>query len=314
MQKIGVLLINLGTPADPSVLSVRRYLREFLSDPRVIDLPLIPRLILVNCFIAPIRSFRASKAYKKIWTNNQSPLLINSQNLAKKLQQHTQDFFDIYLAMRYGAPNIKSVIAEIISKNYHKIIILPLYPQYASSSSGTAIAACLRALAEYNNLPSIKIINNFYQNPHYITAQASLIQDHLLNKNLDHIIFSYHSIPVRQDYLSSYSEQCFQTSKLLADKLGLNNAQYSVGFQSRLGALPWVGPRLETVLENLSLLGFKNIGIACPSFVSDCLETLEEIDIRLRATWQKLGGNKLVLAPCLNDDDLWVREISAILG
>ena len=329
-MKKGLLLINLGTPERPEVSSVRRYLIEFLTDKRVIDLPAIVRYLLVFAFIVPFRSKASAKAYQAIWTEQGSPLLINSQNLVSKLQRLVNpETCQIALAMRYGQPSIKMALDGL--KHCEHLTIIPLYPQYSSAATGSSIEKCLDLIKGQDILPSMTIIRDFYQHPLFIKAQSQLIQPHL--QETQHLLLSYHGLPERQliknncnpvciepckpitrDSHACYRAQCFETSRLLAQHLKLSEDQYSVAFQSRLGKTPWIKPYLEDTLVSLIDKGVKRLLIACPSFVSDCLETLEEVGIRAKEQWIALGGEELILVPCLNDDDRWLSALLDIAG
>lgn len=332
MSKTGILLINLGTPDQPDTKSVRLYLREFLSDPRVIDLPAFPRWLLLNLIILPFRPKESSKAYQEIWTDEGSPLLINSQQLTKAVAAKVGDDYEVVLGMRYGSPSIPSAIEQL--KHCQQIKVLPLFPQYSSAATGSAIEKVLNTVAKQWNTPSLSIINSFYDHPQFISAYAKIIQKTLADKKPDMLLFSYHGLPERHIKKSGckaqcdlkeacpsmndnnqycYRAQCYQTSKLLAEKLNLTDNQYITTFQSRLGRLPWIQPYTDIELPKLAAHGIKNIAVACPSFTADCLETIEEIGMRAKEQWQGLGGENLTLIPCLNTDDDWVEGVVQLM-
>ncbi len=324
LMKHGLLLINLGTPKNADTSSVRNYLREFLTDKRVIDLPALLRYALVYTFILPFRSRRSAHAYQSIWTEQGSPLLFHSQNLVNQLQKEVGSEHIIALGMRYGEPSIATALNQL--KHCESITILPLYPQYSSAASGSSIAEAMRIINSWDLIPSIKIISNFFQHPAYLKAQAQTIKASL--EEHFHVLFSYHGIPERQITKSScktictgscpkltddihgcYRAQCYENSRLLALELGLSPNSYSTAFQSRLGKTPWVKPYTDQILSELITRGITKLIIVCPSFVADCLETLEEIGIRLKEQWITLGGKELINVPSMNTDPLWRKAI-----
>lgn len=326
-MKRGVLLINLGTPTSPDIPSVKKYLKQFLSDPRVIDIPAFFRFLLVNFIIIPFRSKKSSEAYRLIWTASGSPLLTNSKNLLNKIQDINPDYL-ITLGMRYGNPSIAEALNQL--KSCHSITIIPLYPQYSSAATGSSIEECINIVKTWNNIPSLKILNHFYQHPQYIEAQSYLIAKHLEDYFL---LFSYHGIPERQILKSGcksickedcnknnnantacYRFQCYKTSELLALQLGINPINYDTAFQSRLGKTPWIKPYTDKKLNELAERGIKKLAIVCPSFVADCLETLEEIELRAHEQWTSLGGEHFKFIPSLNDNPAWAHALSKIIG
>lgn len=346
-NKTAIVLINLGTPDKPTPKSVKKYLREFLSDARVIELPWPIRFILVNAIIAPLRAKKSAHAYQQIWTKDGSPLLINSQKLQNKLQiklnNKLNNHYDVYLAMRYGNPKLSDVFNAMQQKNYTRITILPLYPQYASASCGSVLEISLKYLSDFRYFPEICCINEFYSHSSYISAISSHIKYYLNantieNNNKHHILFSYHGIPEKQLRLNNsnkncpcsnnqsclkinnnypsncYRAQCYATTSLIAKELNLNASQYTTSFQSRLGKLPWIKPYTDQILSNLINNNITDLTVVSPSFVADCLETLEELNINLKETWLKLGGKNFNYIPCLNDSDLWVDSLINIIN
>lgn len=325
----GLLLINLGTPNSTDHAAVRRYLREFLVDKRVIDLPAPIRYLLVYAFILPFRTKRTAHAYQEIWTPQGSPLLINSLNAMKQLTHYLDPDYKIALGMRYGQPSIEQALQSL--KDCSTLTILPLYPQYSSAATGSALEHTLDRIKAQEVIPNVRIISEFYQHPAYLKAQTDLISTHLNEQ--DHLVFSYHGIPERQilktgchtvckDICPSisklnhncYKAQCHQTSRLIAERLGLNSDQYSSSFQSRLGKTPWIKPYTDELFTSLAARGIKRVAVVCPSFVTDCLETIEEIGIRAQAQWQQLGGTGFKLIPCLNDHPAWLSAIKEIIA
>ncbi|MFM8454262.1 MAG: ferrochelatase [Gammaproteobacteria bacterium] len=339
MAKKALLLVNLGTPDSPSFLAVAQYLKEFLSDPRVIDLPWIFRQALVNGFIVPFRSRKSTHAYRSIWQMEGSPLLIHSRNLQSALAQALGSNFDVLLAMRYGQPKLESLLKNLDLRPYSELIVLPLFPQYASATTGSIFDQIFQSIRGRLNLPKLTLFNQFYQNSAFINASTGVYQSYLNNLPPDQLpdfyLFSFHGLPIRQlqklnlacgktcdiknpcapvdatvNNLACYRAQCYASAKAIAEKLGLQPEQYTISFQSRLGRLPWIPPYTEDILQALAKKGIRNLAIACPSFVSDCLETLEEIGIQAKSTWTQVGGRNLYLLPCLNADPLWVKELS----
>lgn len=323
-MKHGLLLINLGTPDNPGIAAVKPYLHRFLTDKRVIDIPAFLRYILVYGLIVPFRAKNSAHAYQSIWTSDGSPLLYHSKELALGLQKKAPAHYQVALGMRYGNPSIESALDEL--KACSSVVILPLYPQYSSAATGSSIEETLRLMSKKHVIPSLRIIRDFYHHPAYIKAQAELIRAHL--KPSAHLLFSYHGIPERHiiksgcatvcsnacpppstSSLGCYRAQCYQTSALLAQELELKPEQYSTAFQSRLGKTPWIKPYTDELLTELSTQGIKELAIACPSFVADCLETIEEIGIRGQAQWRSLGGTDASLIPCMNSNPAWIDAI-----
>ena len=324
-SKTGVLLINLGTPDNSDPKSVYAYLKQFLNDPRVIDLPTAIRYILVNGIIIPFRYKQSAHAYQQIWDEKGSPLLTNSQDLITALRKKFDDTLQITLGMRYGNPSIESAFEAL--KACKKIIAIPLFPQYSSAATGSATAELLKVLGAQWNIPEISIKRDFFDNPDFIKAYASLIQEHLNHKKMDTLIFSFHGLPERHidksdcrsvcsrsescpkpDQLNTfcYRAQCYETARLIAKELEITTGDYVVSFQSRLGKTPWIKPYTDLILTELRQKNKEKIAIVCPSFVADCLETLEEINLRAREQWQALGGTEFVCIPCLNTHPVWV--------
>ena len=323
-MKKGLLLINLGTPDSTQCQDIKKYLKEFLNDSRVIDLPQPLRYLLVNCLIVPFRSAKTAKAYQSIWTSEGSPLLSYSQQLVKKLQASVGEKYAIALGMRYGSPSIESAFEQL--KECASITILPLYPQYSSAATGSALEKTLEILAKQTVIPSLSIIRDFYQHPSYIKAQSQIISEYLSPEH--YLLFSYHGVPERHLHRSGciticpeichtvsntnqgcYKAQCYQTSNLLAQQLQRQAHEYRSSFQSRLGKTPWIRPYTDEVLQQLAAQGIKKLAICCPSFVTDCLETIEEIGLRAQQQWQQLGGTELLLIPSLNTHSTWIDAI-----
>ncbi|MDF1683397.1 MAG: ferrochelatase [Legionellaceae bacterium] len=330
-HKHGLLLIQLGTPESPSTQDVRRYLREFLSDKRVLDLPALMRYALLNLIILPFRSKRSAEAYNKIWTEQGSPLRTLSLHLKNKLQVKLETTHHVVLGMRYGKPSLKQAMKDLA--HCDSITVLPLYPQYASSSTGSSLEEVLAYFSTQTVVPSLRIIRDFYAHPAFIKAQAAQIKPFLdVDNHNDYCLFSYHGLPERHiekagcknvcldncpkpedSNTACYRAQCFETTRQLVEILGLVQEQYSTAFQSRLGKTPWIKPYTDEILEDLANKGVKRLIVACPAFVTDCLETLEEIGMEAQNTWLALGGEELTLVPCLNDEEHWVQALVEII-
>lgn len=333
MKKTGVLLINLGTPNSPSVWHVGSYLFEFLNDPRVIDIPKLLRWLLVNILIVPFRMFSSAKEYKKLWTKDGSPLLFHSQELQKKVQAELGESYQVHLAMRYNKPSIKKELSNMEQEQYDEIIILPLYPQYASSSSGTAIEEVMRSISKWWVIPNIKIISEFFENDGYLESIKAQANEFDL-KDYDHILISFHGLPLRhvkkahtndtncatnkctQQINSSnrycYQANAYQTARLIAEKLNLTEDQYSICFQSRLDD-KWLKPYTDKEVISQAKSGRKKILVFSPAFVSDCLETTIEIGDGFEELFIANGGEKLDLVPSLNAHTRWVKAVKDIV-
>ncbi len=327
-MKNGLLLINLGTPDNYSNTAVRRFLKEFLADRRVINLPSVLRYCILYAFILPFRPQKTARAYKKIWTKDGSPLLHYSYQLQANLAQFLGEEWQVALGMCYGNPSIKNALEEL--KDCQTLTILPLYPQYSSAATGAALEKTFKLLEENYFLPSMKIISSFYDNFQFISAFAALIKPYL--GTYDHLLFSYHGLPERHLHQlgcnpicstlcppmstanpKCYKAQCYATTEALVKQLGLEKGSYSVSFQSRLGKTAWLQPYLNDQLKILANQGVKRLAVVCPSFVADCLETLEEIGIQARETWQKLGGAEFAVIPCINANERWVEGLAKLI-
>ncbi len=331
MKKTGVLLINLGTPDSPKVKSVGPYLLEFLNDARVIDLPWLLRKLIVNVFIVPIRMFDSAKEYQKLWTDKGSPLLYHSQDLQKLIQEELGESYDVHLAMRYNKPSLKSVLAEMKKKHYEEIILFPLYPQYASSSSGTAIEKAMQYISKWWVIPNLKIISEFYEDEGYIESIVARAKEFDLD-SYDHILFSYHGLPTRHikkcdiagckanecdcslvnNNHFCYRANCFSTTNKVAEKLQLDPSKYSVCFQSRLDN-KWLTPFADKEVEKLAESGAKRVLVFSPAFVSDCLETSVEIGEGFNELFIENGGDSLELVPSLNTHPRWVKALKEMI-
>lgn len=329
----GLLLINLGTPDEPTTPAVRRYLREFLSDPRVVDIPPAARAALLNLVILPRRPAQSAAAYRSIWDERGSPLLFHSEDLAQRVRERLGDSWRVALGMRYGNPSIPSALETLSRAGCERIVVFPLYPQYASSSTGTALEAVYRAAAEYWNVPSLSVVPPFYDHPGYLRAFAERGREVLEERRPDHVLFSFHGLPERQikksdaagtrclvrddccDAITSenawcYRAQCYATARSLAEELALSPDDYSVSFQSRLGRTPWIRPYTDEIVPRLARRGTKRLAVFSPAFVADCLETVEEIGIRTAELFRGAGGDDLALVPSLNSHPAWADAVA----
>ncbi len=337
MGKTGVLLVNLGTPDSPATADVRKYLVEFLNDKRVIDIPALQRKLLVNFVIAPTRAPKSAAQYKEIWTKEGSPLLIYSEKLRSKLQKHMGSEYVVELAMRYQKPSLKNAIDKLASNSaVEKLIVVPLYPHYASSSTGSTIEKVMELLKEKEVIPHTTIVGPFFNNQGYIDAFAKIILKQFTIAEYDHFLFSYHGLPERHIMKGSaqcgmncklgdccntltttnyhcYRAECFETTRLLVKALNLKEGSYTSTFQSRLGRDPWIKPYTDKVIEELAKKDVKKILAFSPAFVADCLETLYEIRFEYNRLFQEHGGTHLHLAESLNDKDEWVKALSTII-
>ncbi len=312
---IGVLLANLGTPDAPTTSAVRRYLREFLSDPRVIDIPPAARWALVHLIIAPFRSPKSAEAYRKIWTPEGSPHLVHMKNLTEAVARQMAGSCEVAFGMRYGNPSITAAIEALIGKGVSELRVLPLFPQYASSSTGSAIEEVFRVLGKRWNIPAIKILPAFHDHPGLIQSFAEIGKPFLDRIKPDHVLFSFHGLPERHIQKGDpYQQQCMETAMRIASRLNLFSGSWSASFQSRLGRTPWIKPYTDLELIRLAQSGKKRLAVFCPAFVTDCLETLEEIGIRGRASFLQHGGETLELIPSLNAHPSWVDAVCQMVS
>lgn len=335
MTKKAVLLINLGTPDAPTPFRVGKYLVQFLNDRRVIDINPVGRFILVNLIIVPFRSFKSSRLYKAIWTNEGSPLLLNSVLLKEKLQHKLGSEYIVELAMRYQKPGIKQALERLREQRPEKIHILPLYPQYASSSTGSTLEEVFRQIRKWEVIPDIASISKFYDRPEFISALAAEARKHKI-EDYDHVVFSYHGLPERQIRKGSahyggntcrmgaccnsitknnqycYRANCFETTRQLVKALQVPEGKYTTSFQSRLDN-KWLKPYSDKVIEELGKNGAKKILVFSPAFVADCLETIYEIGTEYEEIFKAHGGEKVTLVNSLNANDEWVDTLKIIL-
>jgi len=334
MKKIGVLLVNLGTPDDPSTGSVRRYLKQFLLDARVIDVSWLLRNILVRFIIAPFRARSSGKLYKELWTENGSPLKYHGFQVKDMLQEKLGSEYVVELGMRYQNPSIKSAAEKLRDHKVDKIVVFPMFPQYASASTGSALQEVMDVVSSWLTIPEISFISSYHDDPNMLDVYIDNANKYNL-EDYDHILFSYHGIPQRQLIKSDcnnhclkvkdccftltennktcYSAQCYDTTYKIVEKMGLTKDQYSVGFQSRLGRDPWTEPFTPDVLKELNEKGIKKLLVFSPSFVADCLETTIEISDEYHEEFLEMGGEKLDLVESLNGNPKWVDAIHEML-
>ena len=330
----GVLLVNLGTPDSPAPGDVYRYLIEFLTDPRVIVAPWIVRQLLVRGLIVPTRYRQSAKSYQEIWTSEGSPLKVYGHRVEGALQALLGDNFKVVLAMRYQTPSIAEGLKRIYDQRIGRLIVVPLFPQYASATTGSVHQRVMEEVSQWEVMPEMVFIDQFATHPGLIQAFSAAAQPYSFGE-YDHILFSFHGLPKKMlekadrsnccfktkqccEKLTSknqycYSAQCYSTAHAIAKSLNLDPSLYSISFQSRLGKDPWLEPSTQDVIKNLALDGTKKLLVFCPSFVCDCLETLHEIGIEYGDLFKESGGDHLDLVPGLNDSPSWVSALGEIV-
>lgn len=334
-ERVGLLLVNLGTPDSPKPSDVRRYLREFLSDPRVLDLPAWRRFLLLELVILPIRPRRSGEAYEKIWTERGSPLLFHTEDLAVKVRERLGPGVAVEIAMRYGRPSIPAALDRLRDAGVSRLVVFPLYPQYSSAATGSSLEKVFREAAARWNVPYLHVVPPFYDDPRFISACAERARPVLDAGPADAVIFSFHGLPERHCRKSDptgthclarpdccereveanrhcYRAQCFATARALAEALSIPESKRIVGFQSRLGRTPWIRPYTDEILVDLPKRGVKRAVILSPAFVADCLETLEELGIRAAASFRAAGGEELRVVPAVNASDRWADGVVAL--
>ena len=313
-QKIGVLICNLGTPESYQTKDVRRFLRQFLSDGRVIEIPKIIWWFILNGIILTLRPSKSAKLYKSVWTKEGSPLLVFSKKLIEKLKLVTNDDCEVELAMRYGNPNMEEALLSLKNKNCRKLIVLPMFPQYSGTTTGSIFDEVTRILSKWRWVPSLNFINSYHDNDYYINALADSISTHLQKNTPQKIIFTYHGIPKRNfDLGDPYQCYCQKTTRLVAEKLNLKEDEYVTTFQSRFGPAEWLKPYTSDTMEELPKKGIKNILVVAPAFSVDCLETIEEIDEENKEIFLNSGGQNFTYVPCLNDSDGHVNFLKQLI-
>ena len=326
MSKKAVLLLNLGSPDSTKVPDARRYLREFLSDGRVLDVNPILRAIVLNLFILPFRPRKSAAAYATIWTEAGSPLIVTSKKQRDLLAAKVD--VPVHLAMRYGKPAVPDVMRQIVAEGTEELFIVPLYPHYAMSSYETAVVQAMEEVARQKPDMKTTLLQPYYDDPEYIDALADATHPHLQH-DYDTLVFSYHGVPERHlrksdpshahwltvpdcchcaspSHATCYRHQCVRTMELLIERLGIPKDKTVLAFQSRLGRDPWLTPQTDVTVERLGHEGKKKLLVICPSFVADCLETLEEVAEGCKETFEEAGGEHLELIPCLNENPKWI--------
>lgn len=324
-----VLLLNVGSPDAPRTAEVRRYLAQFLSDPRVVDLPTVRRQLLLRAVILPFRPKRSAAAYQLVWTEQGSPLLTISRAQASALEARLG--LPVHLAMRYGRPSIDEAVAAIAAERAEEVVVIPLFPQYSSAATGSALQAVYQAFGRLPYVPALQVVRPFWDDPGVLDAFAARAAEALAGEAVDRVICSFHGLPERQVRATDptggclatatccdapgpriqacYRAQCFDTARAIEARLGL---PVSVGFQSRLGRTPWVQPWTDVLYSELPRQGARRVAVLCPSFVADCLETLEEVGIRGREQFLSAGGERFVAVPCPNDHPLFIDALARL--
>ena len=316
--RVGILLANLGTPDAPTAAALRRYLKQFLSDRRVVEIPRLIWWLILNGIILNTRPKKSAEKYAQIWTAEGSPLLVHAQKQAKLLQGYLgtriASPFKVELGMRYGNPSIASAIEKLKAAHCDRILVFPLYPQYAASSSASAMDAVWEVLQHSRYMPAIRSIRNYHDHPAYIAALAQSVRQHWAeNGRPDKLIISFHGVPkYTLNKGDPYHCECHKTARLLAEALGLDKDQYMLCFQSRFGKAEWLKPYLAPTLEQLGKQKLRRIDIICPGFSSDCLETLEEIAMEGKASFVKAGGGEFHYIPALNERESWIDAMCEI--
>jgi ferrochelatase len=322
--RLGVLLLNLGTPEAPTPAAVRRFLAEFLADPRVVEIPRLAWAPLLHGVILRTRPARSAQRYATIWTKDGSPLLVHSQRqrtlLTGYLGQRLKtlglpsDHTLVELGMRYGAPSIADALARLREGGCDRVLVLPLYPQYAASTTASALDAVFAATRQMRRMPALRVVDAYHDDPGYIAALVQSVNDYWVkNGRPNKLVLSFHGVPRRTlDQGDPYHCHCQKTARLVATELGLKPEQYAVAFQSRFGRAEWLKPYTQPTLVALAKDGVRRVDVACPGFVSDCLETLEEIALEARAAFLKAGGKEFHAIPCLNEHPAWIAALASL--
>ncbi|MFT4562008.1 MAG: ferrochelatase [Gammaproteobacteria bacterium] len=318
-EKIGVLLCNLGTPDAPTAKAVRRYLREFLSDPRVVELPRFLWLAILHAIILRVRPGRSALSYSEVWTDEGSPLMAISKRqreaVSDALQAELPGRVEVILAMRYGSPSISAGLKQLRGLNARKILVLPLYPQYAGATTGSVFDAVSRELATWRWVPSVRFVGNYFDETRYLAALEHSVRQHwATNDESEYLLMSFHGTP--KDSLKAgdpYHCQCLATARLLSERLTLTSDRWSLAFQSRFGWNEWLQPYTEATLIELAQRGVRKVDVICPGFSADCLETLEEIALRYSAAFVAAGGESLRYIPALNDQTEHIEMLNDLV-
>ena len=314
----GVLLVNLGTPDAPTAGAVRRYLRQFLSDPRVVQLPRLVWLPILYLFVLPFRPTKTARKYAKVWTNDGSPLRVYHERQAQLLRGYLgtkmKRLVPVVAAMRYGRPSVAQGLAELRDKGVRRLLVIPMYPQYAASTTESVRDALHAALRKWKPQPQVDFVTDFHDHPAFAKAVAKNVGEYWLKHGRpDRLLMSFHGLPQRAiDAGDPYQSQCLATARLVATELGWNDARTVVAFQSRFGAARWIGPATDETLARLGREGVGRVDVICPGFAADCLETLEEIAIEGRQTFLDAGGKDFHYIPTTNDTPAWMTALSIL--
>ncbi|GEC94547.1 ferrochelatase [Zoogloea ramigera] len=316
--RTGVLLVNLGTPTAPTAAALRPYLKEFLSDPRVVEIPRPIWWLILNGIILNTRPAKSAKKYASVWTSEGSPLKVHTEKQAKLLAgflaQAGQRELHVSWAMRYGQPSIRSQLDAMRAAGCTRILVVPLYPQYAASTTATVVDEVANCLRHWRNLPEVRYVRSFGDDPGYIEALAASVRAHWQrNGQADRLVLSFHGIPRRSlDLGDPYHCECYKTGRLLGEALKLAPERLIVSFQSRFGKAEWLKPYTQPTLEELGGSGVGSVDVMCPGFVSDCLETLEEINMECREAFLHAGGKQFSYIPCLNENQPWIEALTTL--
>lgn len=313
--RLGVLLINLGTPAAPTARALRPYLKQFLSDRRVVELPRWLWALILNGVILNVRPRKSAEKYASIWTPQGSPLLVNTRSQAEGLASRLAgEHVVVEFAMRYGQPSVEQGVQKLRAQGVERLLLLPLYPQYAASSSGSALDAAFAALMKLRNMPEVRTVRHYHDHPAYIAALAAQVEAHWRQHGRgEKLLMSFHGVPrYTLDKGDPYPCECHKTGRLLAEALGLAASDYVVCFQSRFGRTEWVKPYTSDMLRELGRQKVGKLDVICPGFIADCLETLEEIAMEGKETFLTAGGGEYRYIPCLNDSTPWLDALASI--
>jgi ferrochelatase len=335
MGKKGILIVNLGTPDSPSTSDVRTYLGQFLMDGRVIDVNPVLRAVLVKGVIVPFRGPKSAKIYKEIWTEEGSPLLIYGKKVKEEIAKKLGDDYQVELAMRYQSPSVEDALERLKQAKVDSIKVIPLFPHYASASTGSVHQLVMEILSKWQTIPPLNLVNSYYNHPGMIKVFADNAKKYL-DQKWDKILFSFHGVPQRhmrkadvsgehclkvenccstitENNKFCYSAQCHNTAQLIAKELNLTTDDYTICYQSRLGNDPWMKPYTSDILKDLAAKGAKRLLVLCPAFVADCLETLYEISFEYQEEFEELGGEKIQLVESLNDNPAWIDALEDII-
>jgi ferrochelatase len=318
LTKVGILLVNLGTPSAPTPRAVRSYLEQFLSDRRVIEIPRVLWWPLLHGLVLNVRSAKSARKYAKIWTAEGSPLKVHTERQAHLLQRRLQDKIEypvrVEWAMRYGTPSIRARLQRLHEQGCDRVLVLPLYPQYSASATGSTYDAVSSALLTQRNVPALRIVKHFHDHPAYIHALAQRVKEYwAAHGRAERLMMSFHGLPrFTLDRGDPYHCECHKTARLLAASLGLDPDQYLVTFQSRFGRTEWLKPYTLEVMQQLGAKHTRRIDVFCPGFVADCLETLEEIAIENKAAFLRAGGGDFHYIPCVNEGEAWIQALAHI--